>query len=459
MIQIALYAALWLQEPAPAPQSRDELVKAEVDKAVKSLEDAQRVNYSAARQTLIELSHASVPALIGVLKDSKSTQARFLACDVLGELRAVAAVAALKERLADRELFGVSVASKAAWALGKIGDAAAIEPLMKLLAEGGANADANLKYETIGALGFLRAREAVAEIKKCVTDKGKGDYGQPVAGAAIQALARLQAKEAADDIALALDDTTADDWNVLHGGWQVRHLAALALQELTGEKHGEMTGAADVRDKTADAWKDWRDNRKKVALSKERIAVIAAAIEAFMKDHENKPPENLGKLREGDKPYLKIEDSTVDGWENPINYRTPGWGADYDVFSLGSDKFLGGPGSKADLFNHDKWLEHGKTETEKRLKEIVDAIKKFQPEQGRAPLTLQDLKTRPASIPKDKWPQDGYYQGLTNDGWGQPLDYVPPQGEGKPWILRSLGYDGKTGGDGPDADVLKTDVP
>lgn len=455
MFQLAL--ALFLQTPAPQPQTRDELVKAEIEKAVKALEDGQRATYKPARDTLIELSHASVPALIGVLKDSKSAQARYLACDILGELRSVAAVAALKDKLADRELFGVSVASKAAWALGKIGDPAAIDPLLKLLTDGAAQADANLRYETIVALGALRAREAAAEIKKLVTDKGKGDYERPIAGAAVQALLRLQAKDAVEDIALALDDATTDDWNVLHGGWQVRHLAALALQELTGEKQGELTGNAEVRDKTTDAWKDWRDNRKKVTLTKERIALVAAAIDAYIKDHDNKPPDVMAKLREGDKPYLKVEDSTADGWDNPLNYRTPGWGAPYDVYSYGSDRFRGGAGSKADLFNHDKWADHAKAETQKRIDALAAAIKKFKEEQGRAPVTLQDLKTRPSTIAESKWPKDGYHSGDFSDGWGDPFNYVPPQGDATPWVLRSFGNDGKSGGEGPDADVMKTD--
>jgi len=42
---------------------------------------------------------------------------------------------------------------------------------------------------------------------------------------------------------------------------------------------------------------------------------------------------------------------------------------------------------------------------------------------------------------------------ITTDPWGHPYDYTVPGPEGLPFGIRSLGADGKEGGDGDDADL------
>lgn len=46
-----------------------------------------------------------------------------------------------------------------------------------------------------------------------------------------------------------------------------------------------------------------------------------------------------------------------------------------------------------------------------------------------------------------------------NDYWGNPYIYEPPLNEGDTFTLRSLGRDGKPGGEGLDADITNHDVP
>ncbi len=49
-------------------------------------------------------------------------------------------------------------------------------------------------------------------------------------------------------------------------------------------------------------------------------------------------------------PYLE-KAIPLDPWGQPYNYRIPGEGGEYDLFSYGKDRKLGGTDENADIFN------------------------------------------------------------------------------------------------------------
>ncbi len=58
-------------------------------------------------------------------------------------------------------------------------------------------------------------------------------------------------------------------------------------------------------------------------------------------------PENNPKWKG---PYLEKE-IPLDPWGQPYNYRIPGENGEYDLFSYGMDRKLGGSGENADIYN------------------------------------------------------------------------------------------------------------
>ena len=48
-------------------------------------------------------------------------------------------------------------------------------------------------------------------------------------------------------------------------------------------------------------------------------------------------------------PYVKKEDSLIDPWGKPYEYRAPGDYGEYDLFTLGADEAEGGDGEDADI--------------------------------------------------------------------------------------------------------------
>lgn len=48
---------------------------------------------------------------------------------------------------------------------------------------------------------------------------------------------------------------------------------------------------------------------------------------------------------------------------------------------------------------------------------------------------------------------EGYIKRLPNDPWGKPYEYAAPGREGREFDIRSLGADGREGGEGEDADI------
>ena len=94
------------------------------------------------------------------------------------------------------------------------------------------------------------------------------------------------------------------------------------------------------------------------------------------------------------------------------------------------------------------------TATRSNLATIQGALKMYRLDNGAYPTTEQGLKAlveRPTAPPAPtSWPQGGYITAPAADGWNKPYEYLS---DGSSFSIRSLGKDGKPGGDGVDADI------
>jgi general secretion pathway protein G len=94
------------------------------------------------------------------------------------------------------------------------------------------------------------------------------------------------------------------------------------------------------------------------------------------------------------------------------------------------------------------------TATKSNMATIQGALKMYRLDNGGYPTTEQGLKAlveRPTAPPvPTSWPQGGYLTTPATDGWGKPYEY---QSDGSSFTMRSLGKDGKVGGEGIDLDI------
>ncbi|MCB1957369.1 MAG: type II secretion system major pseudopilin GspG [Rhodocyclaceae bacterium] len=85
---------------------------------------------------------------------------------------------------------------------------------------------------------------------------------------------------------------------------------------------------------------------------------------------------------------------------------------------------------------------------------IMQALKLYKLDNRRYPSTeqgLQALVQRPTTAPvPENW--KSYLEKLPNDPWGAPYQYLSPGLQGDVDVL-SFGADGKSGGEGVDADI------
>lgn len=94
------------------------------------------------------------------------------------------------------------------------------------------------------------------------------------------------------------------------------------------------------------------------------------------------------------------------------------------------------------------------TATKTNISTIQGALKMYRLDNGAYPTTEQGLKAlveRPTAPPVPaSWTQGGYLSAPAEDGWGKPYAY---DSDGSVFTIRSLGKDGKPGGEGIDADI------
>ncbi len=94
------------------------------------------------------------------------------------------------------------------------------------------------------------------------------------------------------------------------------------------------------------------------------------------------------------------------------------------------------------------------TTTRSNISSITGALKMYRLDNGAYPTSEQGLKAlveRPTAPPvPGSWAQGGYLTAPPLDGWQKPYEY---QSDGMSFTIRSLGRDGKQGGEGVDADL------
>lgn len=94
------------------------------------------------------------------------------------------------------------------------------------------------------------------------------------------------------------------------------------------------------------------------------------------------------------------------------------------------------------------------TTTKANISSIGVALKTYRLDNGEYPTSEQGLKAlaeKPTIPPVPaNWPQGGYLSEPPLDAWGKPYDY---KSDGSVYTIRSLGKDGKPGGEGVNADL------
>jgi general secretion pathway protein G len=99
--------------------------------------------------------------------------------------------------------------------------------------------------------------------------------------------------------------------------------------------------------------------------------------------------------------------------------------------------------------------------TKASLKLLHTAVLQFKMDTGRYPTEEEGLKVlveQPSDV--TNWQQGGYLETteIPKDGWGRDFIYELNPESGKPFVIKSLGADGKEGGEGYDADLYSTDA-
>jgi general secretion pathway protein G len=92
--------------------------------------------------------------------------------------------------------------------------------------------------------------------------------------------------------------------------------------------------------------------------------------------------------------------------------------------------------------------------TELQLQNVRQNIAQFELQYGQLPLSIEDLArcsevTGPSCMPMVSSPED------LKDAWKKPLIYTSA-GDGRRYQLKSLGADGRDGGEGANADIILT---
>jgi general secretion pathway protein G len=98
--------------------------------------------------------------------------------------------------------------------------------------------------------------------------------------------------------------------------------------------------------------------------------------------------------------------------------------------------------------------------TKANLRMLHSAVIQFKLDTGRFPSEEEGLTVlveQPTDV--ENWEPGGYLKTRTipKDGWGHDFVYDLYPDSGKPFVIKSLGADGKEGGTGCDADLLSTD--
>jgi len=476
---LVLALALSAQEAKPV-QGRDEIIKQDIENALKKLGSNRFTESFVASEELKDLARRGLPAMVAELNKKETTPGvKRALCEILGAVRDPNkdVLAALTAKLKDPDEFGTSVASAAAHALASIADDSSIPALVEILKSKQVESDRILKYECIRAVGLLRARDAVDVLRKALEDEkpasaGENDDAPLIAAAAADALGLIRSLDATDDLANKLGSTKNNpSTNQSLGVHAARALQRTLEHELRGKtekeepRAGVLAGEAGEVQATLKAWQSWwatKSAKKNIEETKVRLGKLTAAVEKYKAEQGAYPAilEHLQTKPESAKTYPKdgyYQGDLKDAWGRKFVYRAPGTGADFDIVSYGADGRTWGKDENADLWNHDKWREAKKAESRKAIEETVKAIQQFKADNDRYPEKLYDLVARPGYPLKKEWPKDGYLKTIPKDGFDNFLVYNYPSKAGAEFDVISYGADGAEGGTDENEDLWNHD--
>ncbi len=101
------------------------------------------------------------------------------------------------------------------------------------------------------------------------------------------------------------------------------------------------------------------------------------------------------------------------------------------------------------------------TSAKAQLRQISNALDLYRLDNSHYPSTEQGLEAlveEPTGNPEPRnWNPDGYMNSVPTDPWGNEYQYVSPGSEG-PYDLYSLGADGRSGGEGINAEISVWDL-
>ena len=86
---------------------------------------------------------------------------------------------------------------------------------------------------------------------------------------------------------------------------------------------------------------------------------------------------------------------------------------------------------------------------------IISALDSFNLDNSRYPDALEDLVVMPNYVKPEKYQIGGYLKEVPVDAWGNKYIYRRLTGAQKRYEIISQGADGKEGGEGYDADIVK----
>ena len=229
-------------------------LRAEIAGYLKQLVNDNPLLQEEARQELLEIGKPAVELLIEALGGERS-DLRFMAAEILSELRDERALPALLKLLKDTSGVTSSVASVAARALGRLGNSEVITPLAKCLP----TLDVELRYEVVRALGTLRAMESIPQILPLITDTAKTNFGYSVRAAVITTLGKLRAREAAKELVKLLRDNEAEPATEK----TILNYVIKALEKITGLSEGPLPTTDDKKkEEFIKKWEDWWEKHK-----------------------------------------------------------------------------------------------------------------------------------------------------------------------------------------------------
>ncbi len=237
-------------------------VEKNINDAIKKLGSEDPSLIDEGREALLYYGSLATDVLIKALESDK-IEVRFLACQLLGEIRDKKAIPYLILLLDKKVKVLSSISSCAAESLGLLQAREAIPKLMESLDSD----DAELKYNALKSLGYLQATQAKDKIKKLLTDSSVTYFDGLIRAQAIRTIELLGAGDAIDELKKLLTDTAVEKFT----GKQVRYYAVRALQSVTDLDFGDIDKEEEPSriEEIYNKWIEWSKESEKKEKPKE----------------------------------------------------------------------------------------------------------------------------------------------------------------------------------------------